>query len=268
MGFVAGKAYYTLIVFGEKLFTRGSSKRYLLVAGAIVVIIFWAYSALLYLDVVNFPWPFPKWFGGTDWMLNSGLPLGLERTSDADIFAVVVFATYPLWFYLGTEVGLSGSRLGRGARIKERNRIITELVKTSFPEGGAIPPSAEDVHAEGSIEDLLARIPPFFSDSMTIIMFVFDSRFFVYRFTGKWKRFVDLDSGSSTREKRNYLNIWESNNYFASIAEVFKLLVAFGYYTKPAVYKRLGYDGPQVPNFPSWYKQGPAPKAGQAGGTN
>ena len=85
IGFVAGKLYYLMTVFGDRIFSRGASKRYLLVFGAAVVGVFWAYSALLYLNVIYFPWPLPTGTAGTNWMLNSGLPLGLTRTATTDV---------------------------------------------------------------------------------------------------------------------------------------------------------------------------------------
>lgn len=126
IGFVAGKAYYMMTVFGDWIFSRGASKRYLLVFGAAVVGLFWTYSALLYLDVVYFPWPLGYWYRGTDWMLNSGLPLGLSRTMASDVAALVAFATYPVWFYLGTELAKAGHRLTKAQRLSERNRIIDD----------------------------------------------------------------------------------------------------------------------------------------------
>ncbi len=72
-------------------------------------------------------------------MLNSGLPLGSARSGASDIVAVVMFATYSLWFYLGTELAKGGHRLTRAQRTSERNRIIEELADSEHPRGGAIP---------------------------------------------------------------------------------------------------------------------------------
>src|ERR1700733_4434778 len=113
LGFVSGKVYCLQAVFEDRLLRRSPLKKELLIVGATVVGIFWLYSALLYLNVIYFPWPMPHWFGGTDWMLNSGLPLGLTRTPTSDVFAVVSFAIYPAWFYAGTRLGHSGHRQTR-----------------------------------------------------------------------------------------------------------------------------------------------------------
>ncbi len=68
-------------------------------------------------------------------MLNSGLPLGLTRSTATDVAALVIFATYPLWFYLGTEFGVVGHRITNAQREEERDRIIRDLAATMFPRG-------------------------------------------------------------------------------------------------------------------------------------
>jgi len=266
LGFLAGKAYHLLTVFGDRVFSRGADRRGVLVVGLVVVAVFWAYSALLYVNAIYFPWPLPRWFGGTDWMLNSGLPLGLARSTVTDLAAVVIFATYPVWFYLGTELGVAGHRVTDAQRQKERDRIIRDLAATMFPRGGAITPGASDVDSSGVIERLLDIIPPLYDDALTVLLFAFDSRFLVLAFTGKWKRFVDLDADeSSVREKGRYLGAWQSNTYLLSIAEILKTTVSYGYYTRPPVYEAVGYNGPMVPDLPSWYNPGPVPAPASPG---
>ena len=267
IGLIAGKAYYLLVAFGDKILRRGATKRGLIVVGAAVVSLFWVYSALLYLNVINFPWPFPAWFGGTNWMLNSGLPLGLARSSASDVLAVVIFATYPGWFYLGTELGFAGHRLTKGQRLTERDRIIGQVVDTVFPKGGAISPGAADVGALGMVDSLLRKIPPMFADGLVLLVFVFDSRFFVLMFTGRWKRFVDLDKPGDSSEKRKYLQAWSSNPYLSSATQILTVTASYGYYTRPQVYKEIGYAGPLCPGLPPWYNPGPeAASAGSATG--
>jgi hypothetical protein len=267
IGFLIGKAYYLAMVFADRLFKRSSLRSGLIGVGIAVVGIFWIYSSLLYLNVISFPWPFPRWYGGTDWMLNSGLPLGLGRSGATDVTGLVIFATYPLWFYLGTELGLAGHRLGRGQRLKERHEIIKQLVGTIFPVGGAIPPSASEVDTTSLVESLLARIPPLYSDALSSVFFVFDSRFFVLAFTGRWTRFVNLDGkkADSTFEKRKYLDVWQSNPYLVSVCQILRITASYGYYSRPKVYSLLDYPGPLIPNPPSWYNPGPPPRPSPAG---
>ncbi len=108
------------------------------------------------------------------------------------------------------------------------------------------------------IEHLLDIIPPLYDDALTVLLFAFDSRFLVLAFTGKWKRFVDLDADeSSVWEKGRYLAAWQSNSYLLSIAEILKTTVSYGYYTRPPVYEAAGYNGPMTPDLPSWYNPGP-----------
>jgi hypothetical protein len=265
IGFVAGKIYYLALAFGDRVFSRGGARDGLVAAGVATVSVFWAYSALLYLDVIYFPWPLPKWYGGADWMLNSGLPLGLSRNGTTDVAAVVIFATYPFWFFLGTELGKAGHRLAQSQRTKERKRIVKELAEAEFPKGGVIPPSSDDVDTAGTVETLLEKIPALFDDAITTLLFVFDSRFFVLAFTGHWKRFVDLDE----EQKWRYMEVWEANSYLVSIAQILRMIFSYGYYTKAPVYGFFDYRGPMVPNLPPGYTPGPNPTGGAnvAGGS-
>jgi len=208
---------------------------------------------LLYLNVIYFPWPLPRWYQGSNWMLNSGLPLGLTRTPTTDVAALAIFATYPVWFLIGTELGKAGHRLSAAQRLRERKRIIKELAEAEFPKGGAIPLSAEEVGTAGSVETLLERIPPLFHDAITTLLFVFDSRFFVLAFTGRWKRFVDLDE----EEKWRYMEVWEANSFLVSVAQILRMTFSYGYYTNRQVYGFFDYKGPMVPNLPPWFVPGP-----------
>jgi hypothetical protein len=260
LGFLVARVNYLTVIFDARFLSRGASRRYILYAGIATVLIFWLYSSLLYLGAIDFPWPFPKWFAGPEWMLNSGLPLGLTRTPTTDAAAWVVFATYPLWYYLGSELGFAGHRLWAAKRNQERDRILSELVKTLFPKGGAIPPGADEVGTAKAVTTVLKQIPKAFSDGFTMLLFVFDSRFLVFAFTGKWSRFVDLDTDpGSTLEKRKYLDAWEANPYLVTVAQILRVICGFGYFTKQQVYSSIGFNGPLEPADPPWFV--PAPKA-------
>lgn len=78
-----------------------------LLAGTMAV--FWGVSIPLYL---NRRWTRPVWRAcraqsGRDWMLNSGVfALDHERPSKSThAFSAAIFATYPLWLYLGYRHG-------------------------------------------------------------------------------------------------------------------------------------------------------------------
>jgi hypothetical protein len=254
LGFLAARINYLTVIFQDRFYTRGASKRYILYAGVFFVSLFWLYSSLLYVGAIDFPWPFPKWFAGSDWMLNSGFPLGLTRTAGTDLAAWVIFATYPLWFYLGSELGYAGHRLWAKKRLQERDRILSELVKSLFPRGGAIPPGADEVDAAGTVKQLLSKVPSALGGGFEMLLFVFDSRFLVFAFTGRWRRFVDLDSTpGSTEEKRKYLDVWEANPYLVTVAQILRVIAGFGYFTKKEVYEKIGFNGPLEPNNPPWY---------------
>jgi hypothetical protein len=258
LGLLVGTLYRLTRVFGSSVLRRTPTLNVLTAFNVIVIVVFWVYSGLLYLNVIYFPWPFPKLYDGINWMLNSGLPLSLSRTHTTDLVGLVIFATYPFWLWLGTRSASTGFKLSKSRVEAERNRIIKEIVWASFPKGGAVPPSARDVHAENPVIDLFGKVPPTFRDALDTMLFVFDSRFMVLGATGKWKRFVDLDSDpSSTQEKRRYLEVWQSMPLLSISAVILKLIASYGYYTSPGVWSNIDYNGPMRPNDPPWYRKGP-----------
>jgi hypothetical protein len=78
-------------------------------AAAACVAVYWAISGASYL---NSPWakplvrPLPG-HDGRDWMVNSGLFRldSRRRTPRMDLAALLIFATYPLWLWLGWDHG-------------------------------------------------------------------------------------------------------------------------------------------------------------------
>jgi len=88
----------------------------MLVLSVITVALFWSISGLLYLDYLDFPW-LGKAGSGRHFMWNSGVEvIGIEPPIDVsisyasplctlNIVAVLLFATYPLFLYLGINVG-------------------------------------------------------------------------------------------------------------------------------------------------------------------
>ena len=77
--------------------------------GAATMAVFWGVSIPLYL---NHRWTRPIWRAcraesGRDWMLNSGVfRFDHERASDTTHkVSAAIFATYPLWLYLGYRHG-------------------------------------------------------------------------------------------------------------------------------------------------------------------
>ena len=83
-----------------------------LILSVITLILFWFISGLLYLDYLDFPW-LGEAGSGRHFMWNSGVELiGLMPPIDVsvtytnpfctlNIIAVLLFATYPLFLYLG-----------------------------------------------------------------------------------------------------------------------------------------------------------------------
>ena len=52
------------------------------------------------------------------------------------------------------------------------------------------------------------------------------------------------------------MEVWESNSFLVSIAQMLRITMSYGYYTKPQVYSVFDYNGPMVPDLPPWYKPG------------
>ena len=87
-----------------------------LVLSVVTVALFWSVGGLLYLDYLNFPW-LGKAGSGRHFMWNSGAELiGLKPPIDVsftyvnpfctlNIVAVLLFAAYPLFLYLGVYAG-------------------------------------------------------------------------------------------------------------------------------------------------------------------
>ncbi|MEX2193787.1 MAG: hypothetical protein WD844_00745 [Thermoleophilaceae bacterium] len=77
--------------------------------GAATVAVFWVVSGALYL---NQAWTRPLWRAcrarsGRDWMINSGvLRIDEQRVgAGTHVVALLIFATYPLWLWLGVRRG-------------------------------------------------------------------------------------------------------------------------------------------------------------------
>jgi hypothetical protein len=96
--------YATGRLYGARLPERPAAA-----AGAATVAAFYAVSVPLYL---NRPWTGPIWRAcrarsGRDWMLNSGvLRVDADRAGPAThAISAALFATYPLWLWLGWRRG-------------------------------------------------------------------------------------------------------------------------------------------------------------------
>jgi len=91
-------------------------KRPVLVLAVVTIALFWSIGGLLYLDYLDFPW-LGNAGSGRHFMWNSGLELiGLKPPIDVsvtytnpfstlNILAVLLFAAYPLFLYLGIYIG-------------------------------------------------------------------------------------------------------------------------------------------------------------------
>jgi len=104
------------IVFLDERFLHKTLRNPVHILSAIAVALFWSFSGLLYLDYLDFGW-LGTAGSGRHFMWNSGIELiGFKPPIDVsatytnplcalNIVAVMLFATYPLFLYLGIHVG-------------------------------------------------------------------------------------------------------------------------------------------------------------------
>ncbi len=108
-----GLGVITVWLYNRKLAKR--NKDWLQFLGALWIILFYAISVPLYLNLVpNFFAPAmeallgPGACGDSNYfMWNSCLPLGLKPSPAAWPLAFVIFLSYPLWLYVGVGMGKS-----------------------------------------------------------------------------------------------------------------------------------------------------------------
>jgi len=91
-------------------------KRPVLILAVVTIALFWSIGGLLYLDYLDFPW-LGNAGSGRHFMWNSGVELiGLKPPIDVsvtyanpfstlNILAVLLFAAYPFFLYLGMYIG-------------------------------------------------------------------------------------------------------------------------------------------------------------------
>jgi len=104
------------IVFLDERGLHKTLRNPVLLLSVITVALFWSIGGLLYLDYLDFPW-LGKAGSGRHFMWNSGVELiGFEPPIDVsvtyanpfcalNIVAVLLFAAYPLFLYLGVYAG-------------------------------------------------------------------------------------------------------------------------------------------------------------------
>lgn len=70
------------------------------VAGIVIIGAFIGVSGLLYLDVIRWHIPFVIDMKGSEWMFHSNIT-GIYKEDVPLVLVIVMFALYPLWYYLG-----------------------------------------------------------------------------------------------------------------------------------------------------------------------
>jgi len=226
IGFFTVNAQRIIVVLQGDVWKHGRSRRFIWAIGAAVTATFITVSSLLYLDIIPF-----FTIKGSDWMLNSGLPLNLQRSSATDIIAVVIFLSYPGWFQLGV--------LSAGYAFRRVPRILTAVVNASFPRGGAIPLGAEDVNAADASTILVNGMLPSYQEAFKVLLVAVDSPILVFAITQEMKHFTEL-----TRDQQvSYLRALQTTPVLSAVGHLLKTLASFGYYVQEKVATEIGYDG-------------------------
>lgn len=226
IGYVTVNVQRLIVVLQGDIWKRGRSRRFVWTLGVAVTAIFIGLSTLLYLDII----PFFS-IQGSDWMLNSGLPLNLQRSSATDILAVLIFVSYPGWFQIGVWSGEYAFR--------QVPRILRAVVSAAFPSGGAIPLSAEDVKAHDAVNALIKRMPKSYREAFNVLLVTMNSPILVFALTGKTMHFTDL----TPDEQVQYLAALQKTPVLNGAGYALKILASFGYYIREEVGKHIGYDG-------------------------
>jgi hypothetical protein len=226
IGFFTVNAQRIIVVLQGDIWKRGRSKRFIWIIGSAVTATFVTVSTLLYLDVIPF-----FTIKGSDWMLNSGLPLNLQRSPTVDAIAVLIFLSYPGWFQLGV--------LSADYTFRRVPGILTAVVNASFPRGGAIPFGAEDVDAAYASTVLVNGMLPSYQEAFKVLLVVVDSPIFVFAITQEMKHFTELTKDQQV----SYLRALQTTPVLSAVGHLLKTLASFGYYVQEKVAAEIGYDG-------------------------
>lgn len=226
LGFLVEDLNHILVIFLNRLWTRGDSRLFPLSAGVLIIALFWLVSGLLYLDKLSF-------FGlkGSDWMLNSGLPIGLTKTPTTDIAAIILFALYPAWFILGRRTA--------ERRFNEFPKILEAFTNAMIPYGGAITLGAKELNSAEATMQYIKTLVPSYKEGVKLLTIVLDSLLLTFILSWKTKRFINLKPS----QQSEYLEDLEASRHTRPIALAFRSFLIEGYYTKPEVWKAIRYDG-------------------------
>ena len=225
LGYFTIKAQRIIVFLQGNVWAKGRARDFVWKVGGVVIGAFWVVSSLLYVDVLPF-----FTIKGSDWMLNSGLPLGLVRSALTDTLAVPMFLSYTLWFQVGVWSGEFAFR--------RTPAILAAVVNASFPRGGAIPMGAEDVKAAEAASVLVRSLPKSYQEGFKILLLVIDSPLLVYGLTGKAMHFRELPQ----TDQVGFLATLQKDPILSNAGHLFKILASFGYYIQESVGKEIGYD--------------------------
>ena len=262
-GFVVGKFYSLLVVWGNYSYINNGGKIGFPIVGACIIFLYCMVAILLYTNFMYVGWPGEPVLecSGTEFLLNSCLDLGPQPSLIVDIIAVVMIGIgYPLAYWRGTWIGYSGINHTMVKRLIHRDRVLKAIVRTMIPKGGKIDPDDKQIDEAVEIVKKMFRekkIPDIFDILLTVLMIVIDSKIcvFIVMKGKKWKHFVDM----KPEEKTDYIMALNKNTYSNSLVSLLKIIACYGFYTQQKVDDYIGCKGrPYVkdkppPCYPPYY---------------
>ncbi|MHA1264707.1 MAG: hypothetical protein ACTSRS_05650 [Candidatus Helarchaeota archaeon] len=88
-----------LVAWAYKRKLRKINKDASVLLGFLIMGLFWTFGILFYLNILNFG------VSGQSLMWNFPFNLGIVPTPSLDLYAVLLFLSYPLWYMWGLERG-------------------------------------------------------------------------------------------------------------------------------------------------------------------
>ncbi len=88
-----------IVAWAYKRKLRQINKDASVLLGFLIIGLFWIFGILFYLNILNFD------VSGRELMWNFPFNLGIVPASNLNLYAVILFLSYPLWYLWGLERG-------------------------------------------------------------------------------------------------------------------------------------------------------------------
>lgn len=130
---------------------------------------------------------------------------------------------------------------GLRALTDREHRTLAQLARALFPEGGAFPEGAADVDLARAFDDFLADEPEWNRRDLGRALVLIELGPIL--FEGRLRTFSRL----SPAERLEHFERWsEAGPLRRQVETAFRRFLALVFYDTPAVWPRIGYEGPLV----------------------